>query len=146
MLLDLFAIIFLLLSALLLGLSDGELLMVFEEVGVLLHLMLIGLRDHFLAYLRLLPLFGVIPAQVIEIIRRWHEMRTRFAHATILILKHHSEEALSPTSPHGLGDAGLLVGLARPATHQVLIGYRRGVACHLDLREGVITFWIVIFI
>ena len=48
--------------------------MVFKEVGVLLYLMLIGLRDHFLTYLRLLPLLRVIPAQVIEIIivRRWH--------------------------------------------------------------------------
>jgi hypothetical protein len=66
-------------------------------------------------------------------------------HATILVLKHHSEEALRPTSPYGLGDAGLL-GLARPTTHQMLIGNRRGVACHLNLREGVITFRIVVFI
>ena len=33
--------------------------MVLKEVGVLLDLMLIGLGDHFLAYLRLIPPFRV---------------------------------------------------------------------------------------
>ena len=37
----------------------GDFLMVLKEVGVLLDLMLIGLGDHFLANLRLIPPFRV---------------------------------------------------------------------------------------
>ena len=71
---------------------------------------------------------------------------TRPNQATILIFQHNSKQALGPSPLDGLGNTGVLSQARRASHYQMLIGHRRGVTCHLNLREGVITFWVVDFI